>query len=188
MAALAERRRAAMPSRAEETPAERIRRSAAEQLARHDAAVRGADIRPGDPIEPVLIASRGLIEWTAEVASGMAESARPLSPETERALAERLGGLAGAAVKSEAWRFSQGALARILVLAGAGLAIVFLAAFAAGYQLGVHGSVVTVQIHPGEVVGTCQSDTIRPAPDGQGRICSVWVRLDQARLVGGTGR
>jgi len=177
-----------MPPPAEETPAERIRRSAAEQLTLHDAAVRGADIRPGDPIEPVLAASRGLIEWAAEVADTMAESARPLSPETERALAERLGSLAGAAVKSEAWRFSQGALARILSLAGAGLAVLFVAIFAAGYQLGGRGSIVTLQARPGEIVGACQTETIQPAPDGHGRICSVWVRLDQARLMGGTGR
>jgi hypothetical protein len=42
----------------------------------------------------------------------------------------------------------------------------------------------TLQIRPGEVAAVCQKDAIQQMPDGLGRICAVWIRLDQAGLVG----
>jgi len=188
VAAMAGAKNAATSPPAEETAADRIRRAAAEQLARHDDAVRAAEIKRGDPIEPVLAASRGLIEWTAEVAGTMAEAARPLSPEAERVLAERVGSLASAAVKSEAWRFARGAVARAVLVAGAAMASLILAAFGGGYWLGVRGSAVTLQVRPREVAALCRADTIQPAPDGTGRICAAWIRLDQASILGAAGR
>ncbi len=176
------------PTPAPETAADRIRRVAAEQLARHDDAVRSADIKPGDPIEPVLVASRGLIEWTAEVAGVMADAARPLSPEAEQLLAERVGTLASAAVKAEAWRFARGAMARTLLIASAGIAALVLVAGGGGYWLGTRDRALTFQVRPGEIAAVCRGDTIQRAPDGLGRICAAWIRLDQASILGAPGR
>jgi hypothetical protein len=173
---------------AEPSPAECIRRLAAEQLARHDEAVRAADIRSGDPIEPVLSASRGLIEWTAQVAGAMEQARRPLSPESERLLADRVATLASAVMRSEAARFSRGASARTALMTAAGLMVLLLAGVAAGYQVGVRGSTITVEGRSGEIVGLCRTETIQPAPDGRGRVCPIWLRLDQADPIRGVGR
>lgn len=171
-----------------ETVADRIRRLAAEQLARHDNAVLAADIKPDDPIEPVLHASRGLIQWVGEIADVMTDATRPLSPEAERRLAERIGALAGAAVKAEAWRFARGAMARTMLLTSLGMTALALAAGTGGYVLGQRASVLTVQVRPGEIAAACRADTIQRAPDGNGRICAAWIRLDQASIVGAAGR
>lgn len=170
------------------TPADRIRRAAAEQLASHDQAVRLADIRPGDPIEPVLVASRGLIEWTAEVAGGMADAARTLSPEAEVVLAERASALASAAMKAEAWRFARAAMARTTLMVSAAIAASVLAAAGGGYWLGAREATLTLQVRPGEIAAVCRADTIQRAPDGLGRICAAWIRLDQASIIGAPGR
>ncbi len=188
MASVARAKRAdEPPTPAPETAADRIRRVSAEQLARHDDAVRTADIKPGDPIEPVLVASRGLIEWTAEMAGAMADAARPLSPEAEQLLAERVGTLASAAVKAEAWRFARGVMARTILLASAGIAALMVAAGGGGYWLGVRESTLTFQVRPGEIAAVCRGDTIQRAPDGLGRICAAWIRLDQASIMGAAG-
>ena len=160
-----------------ESAADRIRRLAAGQLVRHDQAVASAGIRSGDPIEPVLAASRDLIEWTAEIADSMAHAARPLSPEVERHLAERVALLAGAAVRAEIRSARRSARPRVWFLAVA-LAVLLLGSTAAGYGFGLRGRVVSVQLKSGEILGSCQSATIQSAPDGRGRICAVWVRLD----------
>ena len=162
-----------------ELAADRIRRLAAGQLVRHDQAVASAGVRSGDPIEPVLAASRDLIEWTAEIADSMAHAARPLSPEAERHLAERVALLAGAAVRAEIRNSRRSARPRAWPLAGCALVVLLLGSTAAGYGFGLRGSVVSVQLKSGEVLGSCQSATIQSAPDGRGRICAVWVRLDQ---------
>lgn len=162
-----------------ESAADRIRRLAAGQLVRHDQAVANVDIRSGDPIEPVLAASRDLIEWTAEIADSMAQAARPLSPEAERHLTERVASLAGAAVRAEIRNSRQSARPWPKPLVGCAFVALMLGSVAAGYGVGFHRSVVSVQFKSGEVLGSCQSATIQPAPDGRGRICAVWVRLDQ---------
>jgi hypothetical protein len=162
-----------------ESAADRIRRLAAGQLVLHDQAVASAGIRSGDPIEPVLAASRNLIKWTAEIADSMALAARPLSPEAERHLAERVALIAGAAVRAEIRNFRRGARPWAWPLAGCALVVLLLASSAAGYGFGLRGSVVSVQLKSGEVLGSCQRASIQSAPDGRGRICAVWVRLDQ---------
>jgi hypothetical protein len=43
---------------------------------------------------------------------------------------------------------------------------------------------LALQIRPGEIAAVCQKDAIQMAPDGSGRICAVWIRLDQAGLMG----
>lgn len=187
MAALAGAKKPVEPA-TPPTAADRIRRAAAEQLVRHDDAVRSADIKPGDPIEPVLVASRGLIEWTAEVAGVMDDATRPLSPEAELRLAERIGTLASAAVKTEAWRFARGAMARMILMASVGAATAILAAAGGGYWLGAREGAVALQVRPGEIAATCRGAAIQQAPDGIGRICAVWIRLDQASIMGGVGR
>ena len=187
MAAVAGAKRSVEPP-APATAADRIRRAAAEQLARHDDAVRSADIKPGDPIEPVLLASRGLIEWTAEVAGVMADAARPLSPEAEQRLADRVGTLASAAIKAEAWRFALGTMVRITLIASAGIATVVLAAAGGGYWLGAREGALTLQVRPGEIAAVCRGDTIQRSPDGLGRVCAAWIRLDQASIMGAAGR
>jgi hypothetical protein len=118
----------------------------------------------------------------------MAEAAQPLSPEAERLLAERVGTLASAAVKSEAWRFARGAVARPTLILGVGMAALILAALGGGYWLGARGSAITLQVRPGEVAASCRGETIQPAPDGMGRICVAWIRLDQASILGAAGR
>lgn len=173
---------------AEPSPAERIRRLAAEQLARHDEAVRAADIRPGDPVEPVLSASRGLIEWTAQVAGTMEHSPRPLSAESERLLVDRVATLASAAMRAEAARYARRTSARTALMIGAGLTIFLVAGAAAGYQFGVRASTVIIEGRSGEIVGLCRTENIQPAPDGRGRVCPVWLRLDGASPLGGVGR
>lgn len=173
---------------AEPSAAERIRRLAAEQLARHDEAVRAADIRSGDPVEPVLSASRGLIEWTAQVAGAMEHSPRGLSAESERLLADRVATLASAAMRAEAARYARRTSARAARMTGAGVTVLLVIAVAAGYQFGIRGSTVTVEGRSGEIVGVCRTETIQPAPDGRGRVCPVWLRLDGASPLGGVGR
>lgn len=161
-----------------ESAADRIRRLAASQLVRHDQAVAGAGIRSGDPIEPVLAANRELIEWTAEIADSMAHAARPLSPEAERDLTERVAALAGAAIREEMRNSRRNAPTRSWPMIWCALIALISGSAAAGYGVGLRSSVVSVQLQSGEVLGSCQSPTIQSAPDGRGRICAVWVRLD----------
>ena len=178
----------ASPLAVDPSPAERIRRLAAEQLARHDGAVKAADIRTGDPIEPVLSASRDLIQWTAQVAAAMEQSPRLLSAEAERLFADRVATLASAAMRTEAARYARRSFGRTVLVAGAGLAFLLVGGFAAGYQFGFRGSTITIESRSGEIVGLCRADTIQPAPDGRGRVCPVWLRLDMAGLIGGAGK
>lgn len=176
------------PSTPEPSPAERIRRLAAEQLARHDDAVRAADIRTGDPVEPVLSASRDLIQWTAQVATAMEYSPRLLSAESERLFADRVATLASAAMRTEAARYARRSMGRTVLVAGVCFALLLVAGIAAGYQLGLRGSTITIESRSGEIVGVCRTDMIRPAPDSHGRVCPVWLKLDVASLMGGAGR
>lgn len=165
-----------------ESAANRIRRLAASQLARHDHAVASAGIRSGDPIEPVLAANREVIEWTAEIADSLEQAACPLSPEAEQRLIERVASLAGAAVRAEVRNSRRSASPWIWPSAGCALIVLLLGSTAAGYGFGRRSSVISVQLKSGEVLGSCQSTTVQAAPDGRGRICAVWVRLDQAGL------
>jgi hypothetical protein len=139
-------------------------------------------------MEPVLTASRGLIEWTAEVAGELSESVRPLSPEAERLLAERVSILASAALRSETSRFARAAVGRAVLSAGAGVAVLMIAAGSGAYWFGARSRTITLQVRPGEVAAICRAETMQQAPDGLGRICAVWVRLDQASILGAAGR
>ena len=177
-----------IPPTPEPSPAERIRRLAAEQLARHDDAVKAADIRAGDPVEPVLSASRDLIQWTAQVATAMEHSPRLLSAEAERLFADRVATLASVAMRTEAARYARRSMGRTVLVAGVCFAFLLVGGIAAGYQLGLRGSTITIESRSGEFVGLCRADLIRPAPDSRGRVCPVWLRLDVASLMGGAGK
>jgi len=178
----------APPPAGDPSPAERIRRLAAEQLARHDDAVKAADIRAGDPVEPVLSASRDLIQWTAEVATAMETSPRLLSAEAERLLADRVAALANTAMRTEAARYERRSSRRGVFMAGAGFTLLLVGGLVAGYQFGLRGSTIIIENRSGEIAGLCRTDTIQPAPDGRGRVCPVWLRLDVAGLIGGSGK
>ena len=73
---------------------------------------------------------------------------------------------------------------RAVIGASGALAALILAAFGGGYCLGVRSTVVTLQNGRGEIAAVCRGDAIQQAPDGSGRICAVWIRLDQAGVLG----
>lgn len=174
---------------------EQLRQMTAEVLAQLDAAIAAAEMKPGDPLEPWMLAIRshilfvsGSVEGTlldlAEAKDAVQRVPQGLSPKAEAELAERVGRLSAMAVRVEASTIVRDSLKRFTLAAiGASVAALVLVG-GAGYWAGSRGALVTLQLKPGEIAGVCANNTVQAAPDGNGRVCAAWVRLDQATLAG----
>jgi len=149
-----------------------------------DAYCDHAGMKPGHPLRAALVAVAEAAGMAREAAEATAAGARGLTPEGEHVLVERVATVAAGAVQMAALRVVRGATGRAVLAAGAGIAVLVLAAGGGGYLLGNRGATITLQTRPGEIAAVCRADAVQQAPDGSGRICAVWVRLDQAGLMG----
>lgn len=172
------------------TAAERIRQATMKMLARHDAAMRESKIAPGDPLAPAFEQQREFIIHVGEVGVTMAEAAEAvmavqhgLSPKAEAELVERVGRLAAMSVRVETGNLVHETLRRFTFAAVAGSVLALALVGGGSYWLGSRNSLVMLQLKPGEIAGVCKGDAVQAAPDGKGRVCAAWVRLDQATLA-----